>query len=76
MQVPSLGWEDSLEEEIETHSSILAWRIRHVKEEDEECEMGESSRKSEQLGQRPRGRKEGGCDVSEGKKRLEEYKKD
>ena len=22
-----LGWEDSLEEEIATHSSILAWRI-------------------------------------------------
>ena len=27
MQVPSLGWEDSLEEEMATHSSILAWRI-------------------------------------------------
>ena len=26
MQVQSLGWEDSLEEEMETHSSILAWR--------------------------------------------------
>ena len=26
--VPSLGWEDLLEEEgMETHSSILAWRI-------------------------------------------------
>ena len=24
---PSLGWEDTLEEEIATHSSILAWRI-------------------------------------------------
>ena len=23
----SLGWEDSLEVEIETHSSILAWKI-------------------------------------------------
>ena len=23
----SLGWEDPLEEEMETHSSILAWRI-------------------------------------------------
>ena len=23
----SLGWEDSLEEEMATHSSILAWRI-------------------------------------------------
>ena len=27
MRVPSLGWEDSLEEEMATHSSILAWKI-------------------------------------------------
>ena len=26
-QVLSLGWEDLLEEEMATHSSILAWRI-------------------------------------------------
>ena len=25
--VQSLGWEDTLEEEMATHSSILAWRI-------------------------------------------------
>ena len=25
--VPSLGWEDPLEESMGTHSSILAWRI-------------------------------------------------
>ena len=25
--VPSLGWEDPLEEEMATHFSILAWRI-------------------------------------------------
>ena len=25
--VPSLAWEDSLEEGMTTHSSILAWRI-------------------------------------------------
>ena len=25
--VPSLGWEDLLEEGMATHSSILAWRI-------------------------------------------------
>ena len=25
--VPSLGWEDTLEEGMATHSSILAWRI-------------------------------------------------
>ena len=27
MQVQSLGWEDSMEEEMEAHSSILAWTI-------------------------------------------------
>ena len=27
MQVPSLGQEDSLEKEMATHSSILAWEI-------------------------------------------------
>ena len=25
-QVPSLGWEDPLEKEVATHSSILAWK--------------------------------------------------
>ena len=28
--VGSLGWEDPLEEEMATHSSILAWRISSV----------------------------------------------
>ena len=27
MQTRSLGWEDSLEKEIATHSSILGWEI-------------------------------------------------
>ena len=27
MQVPFLGWEDPLEKETTTHSSILAWKI-------------------------------------------------
>ena len=27
LRVPSLGQEDSLEEEMATHSSILAWKI-------------------------------------------------
>ena len=26
--IRSLGWEDPLEKEMATHSSILAWRIR------------------------------------------------
>ena len=30
--VQSLGWEDPLEKEIATHSSILAWRIPWMEE--------------------------------------------
>ena len=32
--VQSLGWEDSLEEEMATHSSILAWKIAWAEEPD------------------------------------------
>ena len=32
MQVQSLGWEDPLEEEMETHSSILAWETPRTEE--------------------------------------------
>ena len=32
IQVRSLGWEDSLEKEMATHSSILAWRIPWTEE--------------------------------------------
>ena len=31
-QVQSLGWEDPLEKEMATHSSILAWRILWTEE--------------------------------------------
>ena len=31
-QVQSLGWEDSLEKEMATHSSVLAWRIPWTEE--------------------------------------------
>ena len=30
--IPSLGWEDALEKEIATHSSILAWTIPQTEE--------------------------------------------
>ena len=33
-QDPSLGWEDPLEEETATHSSILAWKIPQTEEPD------------------------------------------
>ena len=32
MWVQSLGWEDSLEEEMATHSNILAWEIPKTEE--------------------------------------------
>ena len=32
MQVQFLGWEDPLEEEMATHSSILAWEISQIEE--------------------------------------------
>ena len=32
MQVLSLGWEDPLEEEMATHSSVLAWEIPWTEE--------------------------------------------
>ena len=31
-QVPSLGWEDLLEKEMATHSSVLAWKIQWMEE--------------------------------------------
>ena len=31
-RVRSLGWEDPLEKEMATHSSILAWRIPRTEE--------------------------------------------
>ena len=34
-QVQSLGWEDLLEEEMASHSSILAWKIPWTEEADE-----------------------------------------
>ena len=34
IRVRSLGWEDPLEEEIYTHSSVLAWEIPLTEEPD------------------------------------------
>ena len=31
-KIHSMGWEDPLEKEMATHSSILAWRISWTKE--------------------------------------------
>ena len=39
-RVASLGWEDSLEEGMATHSSILAWRIPWTEEPGRLWSMG------------------------------------
>ena len=38
--VQLLGWEDPLEKEMETHSSILAWRIPWTEEPGRMQSMG------------------------------------
>ena len=38
--VQSLGWEDLLEKEMETHSSILAWKIPRTEEPGRVQSMG------------------------------------
>ena len=38
--IRSLGWEDPLEKEMATHSSILAWRIPWTEEPDGLQSMG------------------------------------
>ena len=43
-RVRSLGWKDPLEEEMATHSSILAWRIPWTEEPGELQTMGSQSR--------------------------------
>ena len=42
--VPSLGWEDLLEKEMATHSSILAWKISWTEEPGGLQSMGSQSR--------------------------------
>ena len=39
-QVQSLGWEDPLEKEMETHSSTLAWKIPWTEEHSRLDSMG------------------------------------
>ena len=42
--VPSLGWEDPLEDEMATHSRILAWRIQWTEDPGRLQSMGSQSR--------------------------------
>ena len=39
-QVRSLGWEDPLQKEMATHSSVLAWRISWTEERGRLQSMG------------------------------------
>ena len=39
-RVGSLGWEDPLEQEMTTHSSILAWEIPWTEEPSRQQSMG------------------------------------
>jgi len=39
-RVQSLGWEDPLEKEMATHSSVLAWKIPWTEEHDRLQFMG------------------------------------
>ena len=39
-QVQSLGWEDPLKKEMETHSSSLVWKIPWTEEHDRLQSMG------------------------------------
>ena len=39
-QVPSLGWEDLMEESMATHSSTLAWKIPWMEERGRLQSMG------------------------------------
>ena len=43
IQVQFLGWEDLLEEEMATHSNILAWRIAWTEEPGALQSMGSQS---------------------------------
>ena len=53
-QVRSLGWEDPLQKEMATHSSILAWRIPWTEEPGGLESMGSQTvRHSEQLSIQP-----------------------
>ena len=47
--VQSLGWEDSLEKEMATHSNTLAWKIPWAEEPDRLQYMGSQRVMTEQL---------------------------
>ena len=54
MRIRSLGWEDPLEEEMATHSSILAWEMPWTEEPGGLQSMG-SQKSQTQLGMHAHG---------------------
>ena len=52
MRVKSLGQEDPLEEEMATHSNVLAWRISMTEEPHNWNDLGQA--KNEWLSHKPR----------------------
>ena len=49
IQIRSLGWEDPLEKEVATHSSILAWKIPWMEEPGGLQSMGSQSDAAEHI---------------------------
>ena len=46
-QVCSLGWDDPLEKEMATHSSILAWKIPWTEDPDDYSPQGHHDKESD-----------------------------
>ena len=55
MGIQSLGWEDPLEKEMATYSSILAWKIPWTEEPQGLQSMGSQSQRSPEAGTLNRG---------------------
>ena len=49
MQLQSLGWEEPLEKEMATHSSILAWEIPRTEEPSGRQSMGSQTHREDLL---------------------------
>ena len=84
MRVPSLGWEDPLEEAMATHSRVLAWRVSQTEEpgglqstglkESDTTEATGHERRSDWAGTQPRRELESrmSCDVAKKPKKPRE----
>ena len=71
MWVPSLGWEDPLEEGMATHSSILAWRIPRTEEPGGLQSMGSHRVRYDWSGLAARGWRRGNLHLTEEKTEVQ-----